>query len=304
MTVISLTSVGYGEVLEITGNAPAQIFTMVLITFGMGILLYAISAMAAMLIESELSGILRIRTMRKKIKKLKNHFIVCGGGEISRPLIEELLKNLETVVLIESDQEKIDKCMASGDLLYIKGDPTVDENMAAAGMEKARGILIVLPSDKDALYVTMTARMMNKKIRIVSRMTTRDIEPKLLKAGADRVISPPIIGALRMASEMIRPTAVDFLDQMLRSEKGDVRIHEILISETSGIRGKSIRDSGLKDVHDLLILGAKGADGEIEFNPSAETLITEGITLIVMGKTRNIVALKRSLRGPREKEKP
>ncbi|MBU1170026.1 MAG: potassium channel protein [Proteobacteria bacterium] len=294
MTVISLTSVGYGEVLEVSGNVPAQIFTMVLITFGMGILLYAISSVTAILIEGELSGLLRKRKMQKKIDKLSEHFIVCGGGETSKPLIEELIQNFESVVLIESDVDRIEKCMVSDQLLFVAGDPTDDQNLIAAGIERARGILIVLNSDKETLYVTMTARMMNKTIRIISQMTDQAIEAKLLKAGANRVISPNIIGGLRMASEMIRPTAVDFLDQMLRSEKGNLRIHEIVITETTGILGKKIMQSGLKDKFDLLILGAKNPDGIIEFNPSPTRTIAEGMTLIVMGSIENIDKVRRS----------
>ncbi len=294
MTVISITSVGYGEVLQIAGNVPAQLFTMLLITFGMGVILYAISTLTAILIEGELTGILRKRKMLKKIKKLKGHFIVCGGGETSRPLIRELLDNCESVVLVEGDQDKIDKCMSAGRLLYVQGDPTEDDNLVAAGLDHAAGIVIVLPSDKDTLYVTMTARMINKDLRIISQMTDQAIEAKLLKAGANRVISPNIIGGLRMASEMIRPTAVDFLDKMLRSEKGDLRIHEIIIGEKSDITGKKICDSGLKDKFDLLILGAKNSLGEIEFNPSPKRIISEGMTLIVMGKIDDIVKIKKS----------
>lgn len=294
MTVISLTSVGYGEVLKVSGNVPAQIYTMVLITFGMGILLYTISTVTAVLIEGELSGLLWKRKMQKKIEKLNEHFIVCGGGETSKPLIEELLQNFESVVLIESDKEKIDKCRVSDKLLYVEGDPTEDQNLIASGIDRARGILIVLNSDKDNLYVTMTARMLNKKIRIISQMTDQAIEAKLLKAGANRVISPNIIGGLRMASEMIRPTAVDFLDQMLRSEKGNLRIHEIVITATSGILGKKIAQSGLKDKFDLLILGAKSPNGHIEFNPSPARTIAEGMTLIVMGSIDNIIKVRKS----------
>lgn len=294
MTVISLTSVGYGEVLPIAGNVPAQMFTMVLITFGMGVILYAISTVTAILIEGELTGILRKRRMLKKIEKLRNHYIVCGGGETSRPLIGELLKNHESVVLIEADQEKTEKYQTSKRLLFIEGDPTDDASLVAAGLEHAAGILIVLPSDKDTLYVTMTARMMNKDIRIISQITNQETEPKLLKAGASSVISPNMIGGMRMASEMIRPTAVNFLDKMLRNEKDNLRIHEIVITGRSNIIGKKISESGLKDKFDLLILGAKNKIGDIQFNPSSVTEITDGMTLIVMGKIDDIVKIKRN----------
>ncbi|MBU2442398.1 MAG: potassium channel family protein, partial [Nanoarchaeota archaeon] len=227
MTVISLTSVGYGEIIPVTGNIPAQIFTMVLITFGMGIILYGISTLTAIMIEGELSGILRKNKMENRIKKLHDHYIVCGGGETGRHVITELVKNKEKVVLIEHLDDNIEKSRHIEDLLFIKGDATDDQNLILAGIDKAAGIVICLPSDKDTLYVTMTARMLNGKIRIISRMVDQSIQPKLKKAGADSTVSPNFIGGLRLASEMLRPAVVDFLDSMLRSSQGHIRISQL-----------------------------------------------------------------------------
>ena len=263
MTVISLTTVGFGEVIKVTGNVPAQIFTMLLIIFGMGIILYGISTVTALIIEGELSGILRKKKMLKRISKMKNHYIVCGGGETGRPILEELAKNKEPFVLIEQDEENIERCKSVADLLYVEGDATDDENLVAAGIENAAGIIITLPSDKDSLYVTMTARMLNKKIRIVSRMVDQKLLPKLKMAGANSVVSPNTIGALRMASEMIRPTVVDFLDRMLRSKQGNLRIHQIAVRENSSIAGKNLHESGLKAKFNLLILAVRHDNGEI-----------------------------------------
>ncbi|MDA8404414.1 MAG: potassium channel family protein, partial [Desulfobacteraceae bacterium] len=248
MTVISLTTVGYGEVIAVTGNPPAQIFTMVLITFGMGVILYGISTLTAILIEGELTDILRKRKMQKAIEKLSNHYILCGGGETGRPLLCELAKSRELIVLIESDKNHIDLSLELvPGLLYIEGDATDDQNLIKAGIKDASGIIIAIPWDRDNLYITMSARMLNPSIRIVTRMTDPKIEPKFRKAGADSVVSPNFIGALRMASEMIRPAAVDFLDQMLRSGEGNLRIHELTIRPHSPLAGKTISESGLKN---------------------------------------------------------
>jgi voltage-gated potassium channel len=135
MTVVSLTTVGYGEVIEITGNIPAQIFTMVLITFGMGIILYGMSTITAIIIEGHLTGILRKKKMMKQIQKLKNHTIVCGGGETGRPVMVELAKNKELFVLIERNEENIERCQSIENFLYIQGDATEDENLMAAAKE-------------------------------------------------------------------------------------------------------------------------------------------------------------------------
>lgn len=295
MTVISLTSVGYGEILQVTGNATAQIFTMILITFGMGILLYGISTMTALLVEGDLSGILRKKQMDKMIKKLNNHYIVCGGGETGFPLIAELIKNREQVVLIEFDEKNIERCSQIENLFYVKGDATDDHNLLSAGIERAAGIIIALPSDKDNLYITMAARMLNKKIRIISKMINQELKPKLKKAGANSVVSPNFIGALRMASEMIRPAAVDFLDSMLRKKGSHLRIHQITISEKTGAVGKKISESGIKDKFDLLVLGVRKYGEEIEFNPPPSMILKEGITLIVMGEVDNIARAKKAL---------
>ncbi len=292
MTVVSLTTVGYGEVIEVTGNDTAQIFTMILITFGMGIILYGISSLTALLLEGELSGIFRKKKMAKQIDKLNDHYIICGGGETGSGVIVELCKNNEVAVLIEEDTERIERCKEICDLLYIKGDATDDENLIAAGIDRAAGIVISLPSDKDTLYVTMTARMLNQKIRIISRMTNQHLEPKLFKAGANAVVCPNAIGALRMASEMIRPTAVDFLDRMLRSSHGNLRIHELTVSENSKFSEKEIRHCGLKERYGLLVLGAKTKAKDIEFNPAPTQKLTAGTTLIVMGAVGQIAKAK------------
>jgi voltage-gated potassium channel len=292
MTVISLTTVGYGETIKVTGNDTAQIFTMLLIIFGMGTILYGVSSLTALFLEGELSGLLRKKRMAKHINKLSDHYIVCGGGQTGSGVIAELCKNNQEAVLIEEDRERIERCKEICELLYIRGDATEDENLVAAGIERAAGIVITLPSDKDTLYVTMTARMLNNNLRIISRMTNQHLEPKLIKAGADGVVCPNAIGALRMASEMIRPTAVDFLDRMLRSSQGNLRIHELTVSENSKLNRKEIRECDLNQRYGLLVLGSKSADREIEFNPQPEQVLTAGMTLIVMGSVGEIARAK------------
>ncbi len=289
MTVISLTTVGYGEVLGIAGNPAAQIFTMLLITFGMGIILYSISTLTAMFIEGELTGMLRRRQMENKIKTLRGHYIVCGGGETGFPLVAELVTSKVAVVLVENDSRTIEQARhVRGKLYHVHGDATDDANLIAAGIERAKGIAICLPSDNDNLYITMTARMLNPAVQITTRMTNSRLKPKLLKAGATSVVSPNTIGALRMASEMLRPAAVEFLDNLLRSERGEMRIHQIIVSSNSPLAGKQIAESGLRDRFNLLLLGVRHPNNEFEYRPSSSFLIKEGMTLIVLGDIDNI----------------
>jgi voltage-gated potassium channel len=195
MTVVSISTVGYGEILQITGNTSAEIFTMFLITFGMGILLYGVSTLTAGLIEIDISGIIRKKKMLKQISKLNNHFIVCGGGETGRGVLDELIKNNEDVVLIEIDANMVERCKSIVDnLLLIEGDATEDENLIAAGIERAAGVIVSLPSDKDNLYITMTARMLNPHTRIISRMINQKLEPSSKRPVQAKLCLPMQLG--------------------------------------------------------------------------------------------------------------
>lgn len=294
MTVISITSVGYGEILPITGRPFAQVYTMLVITFGLGVITYGISTLTALIVEGEVSGILRKRSMEKKIAKMHGHFIVCGGGQTGRHVVLELVQNKELAVLVEKDPDQIDHVLTLVDVPYIQGDATEDENLLLAGIERASGIVISLPSDKDTLYVTMTARMLSPTLRIISRMTSSRLEPKLRKAGANGVVSPNSIGALRMASEMLRPTAVTFLDKMLRSTTQTLRIHEIHISEKSQLAGKPLYESKLRERFGVMVLGLepKGTD-KMVFNPPPDFILEPGTILVVMGEMDKIAEARK-----------
>lgn len=296
MTIISLTGVGYGEVLKVSGNNTAMVFTMILITFGMGVIFYGLGSLTALLVEGELTGILRKNKMEKKIDKLQGHYIVCGGGEATNHLIDELVTNKEPLVLVDDNEENIEKCKETHpDLLYVQGDCTEDSNLIRAGIEKAKGILITMRNDKDNIYLSMTAKGLNPNIRIISRISDIKLAPKFKTAGAASVVSPNFIGSLRMASEMIRPTAVDFLDKMLRSSEGNLRIHEIAIPKGSSLVGRKIFESKFKDKYGLLILGARKDDNDIEFNPPHDKVIQEEMVLVVMGEVEMINKAKHDL---------
>jgi voltage-gated potassium channel len=228
------------------------------------------------------------------VETLSQHYIVCGGGETGRHIITELLKSNEKIVLIEQDQEMIQRCALEGNVFCIAGDATDDRNLVEAGIERALGIIISLPSDKDTLYVTMAARMLNKNIRIISSMVDPKLEPKLKKAGANRVVSSHFIGALRIASEMIRPTVVEFLDRMLRSSQGNLRISQLVVTASSAAAGRTISESGLESDYSLVVLGAKKPAEELVFNPSSFEMLKPGTTLIVMGDVENITLAKQN----------
>jgi voltage-gated potassium channel len=230
--------------------------------------------------------------MSDPIQGLVNHYIVCGGGETGRHIIAELLQSNLQVVLLEQDPEMIGQCTLEKGLFCLEGDATDDANLLVAGIERASGCIISLPSNKDTLYVTMAARMLNQNVRIISIITDPRFEPKLKKAGANRVVSPNFIGALRIASEMIRPAVVEFLDTMLRTSQGNLRISRIVVTANCPQIGKSLSESGLARDYCLLVLGLKEPTEDLVFNPSPSAVLSPGTTLIVMGEDADIARAK------------
>ena len=307
MTVISLTTVGYGEVIDVSSRPLAIIYTMVLIISGMGILVYAASSLTAFIVEGQFTGLLRRKRMQNQINKLSGHCIVCGAGETGLRVVEELLKNLNRVVAVDVDPQRLSLLETvadaaehrghgdGGGLFFLNGDATDDQVLDNAGITKASGLVAALPSDKENLYITMSARMLNPTLRIVSKYVDIGIEPKLRKAGANSVVSPTLIGGLRIASEMIRPSAVDFLDKMIRSARGTLRIEEIAVREDSKLAGKKLGEYDLPKKYDLMVLALERTRGAtMEFNPDPETSLEPGMILVVMGEVRDIKRARQS----------
>jgi len=301
MTVISLTTVGYGEVIDVSSRPPAIIYTMVLILSGMGVLVYAASSLTAFIVEGHFTGLLRRKHMQNQINKLSGHCIVCGAGETGIRVIDELIKNLSQVVAVDINPQRMslleniagsgERRAKSGDggLFFLNGDATDDQVLESAGITKAAGLVAALPSDKENLYITMSARMLNPTVRIVSKFVDIGIEPKLRKAGANSVVSPTLIGGLRIASEMIRPSAVDFLDKMIRSARGTLRIEEVPIKQDSRLAGKKLGECNLPQKYNLMVLAVEPTRGApMEFNPDQEVTLDPGMILVVMGEVHDI----------------
>ena len=289
MTVITAATVGYGEVIDISHNPAARIFTIIFIILSLAVIAAVTSILAASILEIELSGFLRRRKMNKEIGKLTDHYIVCGAGETGAHIIQELSKTLQPFVVVERSQERIDKLITIiPGLIYIPGDATDDEVLLAAGVERAHGVFAVLPADKDNLYITVMTKQYNKKTRIVALGIEDKAISKLKTAGADSVISASVIGGLRIASEMIRPSAVKFLDTMLRQTSGTYRIDEITITSASSIVNKKLADIPLRDQLGLLVLAIISEDDNMLYNPPANSIIQEGSIIVVMGEIHNI----------------
>jgi voltage-gated potassium channel len=296
MTVISITTVGYGEILQGMHEVPyARLFTALLLVSGAGVALYAVSMLTTFFVEGEFFHIRRRARMRKRIARMSGHLIVCGAGRTGTHIVGELAAAHWRFVIIDTDEEVSDRCTeACGrDVEYIVGDASVDHILLDAGIERAYGLIAALPDDKDNIYVTLTARGMNPNLRIVAKAVDPQAARKLRVAGADRVVSVNQIGGMRMASEMIRPSVVDFLDTMLHDKDKNLRFEELVVPGGSPLVGCRLADSDIRTERKLLVVAATGPDpGAYVYSPGPDLKLREGMTLIVLGETESVMRLK------------
>jgi voltage-gated potassium channel len=298
MTIISMTTVGYGETWELTQNG--RIFTIFLLIISIGTAGYAISTMVTFIVEGELRHVIRGRRMDKRIANLENHIILCGGGRTGKHIAEEFYKTHTPFVVIEQDSTLLENLWQMGDILALQADATQDEALLLAGIERARGLVAVLGEDKDNVFIVLSARALNPKLRIISRLIEEENAEKLRKAGADEVVSPNAIGGLRMASVMIRPTVVNFLDEMLRTTGQTLRVDEVLVDDASRLVGKTLGEAELGRRTGLLVVALRPQDGGYEFNPGARRVLQHGDILIVIGTREQIAKLAQFEGEPRQ----
>ena len=282
MTVITITTIGYGEVHDLSLNPAARVFGTVYIILCLGTIAFAVSSITAFVVEGELKNILGRRKMEKDISRLREHYIVCGSDGTAQTVIQELVQTCRPFIVVEPAKEKIEHLLRSwADLLYEQGDPAEDSVLVKAGIERAKGIILSLPTDEANLFVAITARSLNPAIRIVAKGIDVRSHNKMVKAGADAVISPSYIGGMRMVSEMVRPAVVTFLDMMLRDREKGLRVEEVRVGEGSKIIGKTIAASGLSEKRGALLVAVKkSATKDYEFNPPGERLIEKDDVLI------------------------
>jgi len=289
MTVITLSTVGYGEVKDISANPSARIFASVFILLCLGTIAFVVSSVTSFIVEGEMKNLLGRRRMEKEISKLKNHYIVCGTDETAQTIIQELILTKKEFVVIEPLQEKIDKLSASGKGLFIHGDPTEDSVLISAGIKKAKGIFLSLPTDEANLFITITARSLNPGIRIVTKGIDVKSHSKIVKAGSDAVVSPTFIGGMRMVSEMIRPAVVTFLDMMLRERKIILRVEEVSVKKSSTLEGKTVEEAKIGEkTGALLVAVRKGASKDYDFNPSKDRILQERDILILIASPESV----------------
>lgn len=288
MAVITVATVGYGEVVDTGARTSLRVFNIFVILFGIGIMLYAFSTATAFVVEGELKDIFRRRKMLKQIREMKDHFIVCGAGETGHYVVQELLKTGHRFVVIDHDEEQLEKAQHLGEFPVFKGDAADEEVLETAGLARAHGLVTVLPDDKDNLMVTVTARHRNPAVRIVARCTDVKMVDKLVRAGANAAVCPNMIGGLRLASELIRPHVVSFLDVMLREQSRTLRVEEIAVQGGSPWSGKTIRDTQIHQRFELLALALRKNSGAMTYNPQADIVLAPGDVLLVMGDVEKV----------------
>jgi voltage-gated potassium channel len=293
MTVITVATVGYGEVHDLSGNLPARVFAVIYILISLGTIAFAVTSITAFIVEGELKNILGRRKMEKEIAKLRDHFIVCGGDETALTIIRELHQTKKDFVVIEPSKERIDRILVSYPILYIRGDPAEDEVLKQAGVERATGVLLSLPTDEANLFVTITVRNLNPHIRIVAKGIDVKSHGKMQKVGADYVVSPTDIGGMRMASQMLRPAVVTFLDTMLRDKEQGLRVEEVEVKMGSALAGKTVGDSGIRSkTRALLVAIKRGGETGYDFNPADASVINEGDALIFIASPDSLRELE------------
>ena len=289
MSVITVASVGFSEVISGAGRPGLRVYMMMLILFGVAVHLYAVSILTAFVVEGDLSHFFWKRRMSRRIGSMTGHYVVCGAGETGMRIIEELNKTKRDFVVIDSDEKAIEEVRNMKDTAVILGDAYEEHVLAAAGIERAAAAAVALPTDRDNLVTTLSIRTMNPKVRIVVKEIEPGMASRFRRAGADAIVNPATIGGLRLVSEMVRPSVVSFLDSMLRDPVHTYRVEELWIDAQSPWANRALKDLPLHSEFKLLVAAArKPDDPEFVYNPDGTWIIEPGQTLIVLGRADDV----------------
>jgi voltage-gated potassium channel len=292
MTVTTLTTVGFQEVHPLT--RAGKIFTIVLILFGVGFILYFLGSLTKMVVEGTIKDLFGRKKLESKIRQIQGHYIVCGYGRIGRTVTQILKEKPIEVVVIEKDPQCI-PLFQEKKLLYILGEATLEENLLKAGISKAKGLVAAASSDADNVYISLTAKGLNPDLFILARAAEESSIIKLTRAGADKVVSPYELGARRMAYTILRPTVIDFIELAVQNSNLDLQMEELVVGDQSEIKEATLLESGIRKNFNLIVVAIKKKTGEMIFNPSSQTKIQTGDTLVVLGDRVNLNLLEKKL---------
>ena len=293
VAVQTVTTVGYGDRTPATQNG--RIFSTLFMLAGVGVVLYALTTTVHAIVQSELIATFGARRISRKMSKLRNHFIICGAGRVGSHLIRGLLGSAETFIVIERDPQKVAELNDLGVIVLVR-DATLEESLREAGVERARGLAACLPNDADNVYVVLTARDLNPHMHIVARAAEEQAEPKLIRAGANRVVAPTIIGGHRMAMALTKPAVDDFLGS-ITANKLELAFEQLEVDAGSTLVGQKLSQTNIRSELDIVVVSIRRSDGKILFNPSGEAMIQSGDLLIAIGHAESLMKLAALAKG-------
>lgn len=295
MTMMTVTTVGYGPPLPLT---PAgRNFSILFMVVGVGTAGYLLSTAVQSLVRSEILAAYGERRRHREMSKLREHYIICGAGRVGRRIVSEMRRAGVPFVVVESNALLAADLNVPDTHLLVR-DATLDETLVEAGVERAAGLASCLSDDADNLYVVLTARTLNPGLRIVSRAVEESAEPKLVRAGANRVIAPTIIGSHRMAQALLKPAVADFMDS-ITADTLDLAFEQVEVVGNSPLEGRKLKDTDIRSRLDVVVAAIRRQDGEMIFNPSGETQIHAGDMLIGIGRSESMTELTALARGAR-----
>lgn len=292
MTVITITTIGYGEVYKL--SRAGRVFTVFLIFFSVGAVFYSLNNAARIIIEGELKDIFGRRKLKKRLYSMKDHYIICGYGRMGGIIARELSEKGAEFVIVEKAREVVSE--VGEEFTIVEGDATKDDTLREAGIERAKGFISVLSTDADNLYAVLSARELNPNLLIVARAGEEGAGQKLIRAGADRVVSPYREGGLRIAHSVLKPAVVDFVEFATKAGNIDLQMEEVRVEEGSAFAGRSLDECGIGRELGVIVVAIKGVDGEMRMNPIHSSKIQAGDTLIVLGEMSKLKALEDSAR--------
>lgn len=285
MTVTTITTVGYREVHPLSRSG--QIFTVILIVTGVGTALYAVTLVASTVVEGGLHHRWEERRRARMIEHLHDHFILCGSGRIGSTIAAELRREGVPFVVVDRDPERLHTVLARGDLA-VEADASREEVLKQVGIERARGLIAAVGTDAENVYTVLTARVLKPDLFIVARAETEDASRKLMRAGANRVVSPYEIGAMQMAQTALRPAVVDFVSLATSSENLELAMEQIAIGPSAVFANQSLVEANLRQRYGVIVVGIRRTDGRMEFNPAPDAVMQVGDQLVVLGKTTSL----------------
>ena len=293
MTIISVTTVGYREV-HATSFA-GQVWTVFVLLAGVSTLFYTASVVMAEIVEGGLRKGLESRRFNRMLEQLKDHFIICGYGRIGGVIADEFQRQGIPYVVVDRDPDRVHAVIARGGMA-VEADASREDVLRRIGIERARGLIAAVGTDAENVYTVLTARVLRPDLFIIARIESEDAEPKLKRAGADRVLSPYQLGGVQMAATALRPAVVDFMRLATSSERLDLAAEQIEVKANSRFVGASIRDANLRQDFGVIVVAIKRAAGHMEFNPAPEAIIGANDQLVVLGHPDQLKALEAAAR--------